>query len=56
MKTCPLTSIGVVVVSVVVASAVGRGFEPLSGQTTNYKIGIYSFSVIHTALRRKNKE
>ena len=31
-------------VSVLAMSAVDRGFEPRSGQTKDYKIGIYCFS------------
>jgi len=38
------------------SSSVDRGFEPRSGQTKDYKIGICCFSAKHTALRRKNKE
>ena len=48
--------IGGVVVSVVASSAVDRGFEPRSGQTKDYKIGICCFSAKHTALRRKSKD
>ena len=36
--------------------AVDRGFEPRSGQTKDYKIGICCFSGKHAALRRKNKD
>jgi hypothetical protein len=43
-------------VSVLVWSAVDRGFEPWSGQTKDYKIGICYFSAKHSALRRKNKD
>jgi hypothetical protein len=32
------------------------GFEPRSGQTKNYKIGICCFFANHAALRRKNKD
>jgi hypothetical protein len=31
-------------------------FEPRSGQTKDYKIGICGFSAKHAALRRKSKE
>ena len=48
--------IGGVVVSVVASSAVDRGFEPRSGQTKDYTIGICCFSAKHTALRRKSKD
>jgi hypothetical protein len=41
---------------VLASSAVDRGFEPRSGQTKDYKIGIYCFSAKHTALRRKSKD
>jgi hypothetical protein len=37
-------------------SAVDRGFEPPSGQTKDYKIGICCISVKYTALRRKRKD
>jgi hypothetical protein len=43
-------------VSVLTSSAVDRGFEPRSGQTKDYKIGICCFSTKHTALRRKSKD
>ena len=42
--------------SVLASSAVNHGFEPQSGQTKDYKIGIYCFSAKHTALRRKIKD
>ena len=38
------------------SSAVDRRFEPRSGQTEVYKIGICCFSAKHTALRRKTKD
>jgi hypothetical protein len=41
-------------VSVLAWSVVYRGFEPLSGKTKDYKIGIYCFSTMHDALRRKS--
>jgi hypothetical protein len=41
---------------VLASSVVDRGFEPRSGQTKDYKIGICCFSVKHTALRRKSKD
>jgi hypothetical protein len=47
--------IGGVMVSVLTSSAVDRGFEPRSGQTKNYKIGMCCFSAKHAALRRKSK-
>ena len=48
--------IGGVMVSVLASGAVDRGFEPRSGQTKDYKIGICCFSAKHAALRRKSKE
>ena len=42
-------------VSVLASSVVDRGFEPRSGQTKDYKIGICCFSARHAALRRKSK-
>jgi hypothetical protein len=43
-------------INVLASSAVGRGFEPRSGQTKDYKIGICCFSVKHAALRTKSKD
>ena len=43
-------------VSVFALSAVDRGFEPRSGKTKDYKIGICYFSAKKTALRRKSKD
>jgi hypothetical protein len=41
---------GGVMVSVLTSSAVDRGFEPRSGQTKDYKIGICCFSTKYAAL------
>jgi hypothetical protein len=41
-------------VIVLASSAVDHGFQPLSGQIKNYKIGMYCFSAKHEALRRKS--
>ena len=43
-------------VSVFASSAVDRGFEPMSDQNKDYKIGIYCFSAEHAALRSKSKD
>jgi hypothetical protein len=43
-------------VSVLASSAVDRGFEPRSGQTKDYKIGMFSSSAKHAALKRKIKD
>jgi hypothetical protein len=43
-------------INVLASSAVDRGFEPRSGQTKDYKIGICCFSVKHAALRSKSKD
>ena len=43
-------------VSVLTSRAVGRGFEPQSGQTKDYKIGSCCFSAKNAALRRKSKD
>ena len=43
-------------VSVLASSAVDRGFDPRSGQTKDFKIGICCFSAKHAALRRKSKD
>jgi len=40
----------------IMVSAVDHGFEPQSGQTKDYKIGICCFSAKHAALRRKTKD
>ena len=42
--------------SVLSSSAVDLGFEPLSGQTKDYKIGICCFSAKHAKLRRISKD
>ena len=42
---------------ILLASSAGdRKFEPRSGQTKDYKIGIFLFSAKNTVLRRKIKE
>jgi len=43
-------------VSVLASSAEVRGFEPRSGQTKDYEIGICCLSTKHAALRRKSKD
>ena len=43
-------------VSVLTSSAVDRWFDPGSGQTKDYKIGICCFSTKQAALRRKSKD
>ena len=43
-------------VSVLASSTVDRVFEPRSGQTKDYKLGICCFSAKHAALRRKSKD
>ena len=48
--------IGGVIVCVFASNAIDRGFEPQSGQTKDYKIGIWCFSAKHTALRGKSKD
>ena len=44
-----------VMVSVLASSVVDRGFEPRSGETKNYKIGICCFSAKYATLRSKSK-
>ena len=44
-----------VMVSMLAFSAVGRGFEPLSGQTKDCKISMCCFSAMY-ALRSKGKD
>ena len=46
--------IGGVIVSVLASSAVDHGFDPRSGQTKNYKIGICCFFSKHSALKIKS--
>jgi hypothetical protein len=43
-------------ISMLTSSVVYSGFEPRSGQTTDYKTGICRFSAKHAALRRKSKD
>ena len=43
-------------VSMLGSNAVDCGFEPRTGQTKDYKIGICCFSAKHAALRRKTKD
>jgi len=43
-------------VSVLASSTVDCEWEPHSGQTKEYKIGICCFSANHAALRRKSKD
>ena len=45
-----------IIVSVLVSSAVDCGFEPQSGQTKDYNIGICCFSTKRAPLRRKSTE
>ena len=42
-------------VSMLVSSAVDHRFEPQSGQTKDYEIGICCFSAKHAALREREK-
>ena len=42
-------------VSVLATSEVDRRFEPLSGQTKDYDIGICCFTAMHAALKEKEK-
>ena len=44
-----MNRIGGVMVSMLASSAVDRGFEPRSGLTKDYKIGICCFSAKHAA-------
>ena len=43
-------------VSILILSAVDRGFKPRSVKTKNYKICICCFFAKHAALRRKSKD
>ena len=44
-----INRIGGVMISVLASSAVDRGFEPPSGQTKDYKIGMCCFSARYAA-------
>ena len=48
--------IGGVMIGVLDSGAVNRGFEPQSGQTKNFKIGMCCLSAKHASLRRKSKD
>ena len=43
-------------VGVLASNVEDRGFEPQSGQTKEYNIGICCFSAKDTALKRKSKD
>ena len=43
-------------VSVIASSAVVSGFEPRSGQTKDYKIGICCLHAKHAVFRNKSKD
>ena len=51
-----MNRIGSVMVSVLASSAIDCWYEPRSGQTKEYKIGICCFSAKNAALRRKSKD
>ena len=46
-----LNHIGGVIASVFATNVVDSGFEPRSGQTKDFKMNIYCYSVKHAALR-----
>jgi hypothetical protein len=48
--------IGSVMVSVLASSAINCGYEPRSGQTKEYKIGICCFSAKNASLKRKSND
>jgi DNA-binding IclR family transcriptional regulator len=50
------TDVTASVVSLLVSSAVDRGFAPRSSQTKHYEIGICCFSAMQAALRRTSKD
>jgi hypothetical protein len=51
-----LNRIGGVMLSVLITSAVDRGFEPLSGLTNDYIPGICCFSSKHVTFSSKSKD
>ena len=53
---CKYFCISGIIVSVLASSAVDCGFEPRSGKTKDYKIGICCISAKLAALRRKSKD
>ena len=50
-----MNRIGDVMDTVLASSVIDRGFEPLSGQTKDYKIGMFCFSAKHARII-KDKE
>ena len=50
MAQSTMNCIGDVMVSVFSSSAIDLGFDPRSGQTKDYEIGICCFSAKHTAV------
>jgi cytochrome b subunit of formate dehydrogenase len=56
MFSLSLNRIDGVMASVLASSVVDRGFDPWSGQTKDYKIGICCFSAKHAVFRRKNTD
>ena len=44
------------IIVIKMSNAVGRAFDPRSGQTKDNTIGICCFSTNHVALRRKSKD
>jgi hypothetical protein len=53
---CYKHRIGGIMVIVFASRAVDRGFEPWSGLTKDYIIGMCCFSAKHVSLRRKSKD
>ena len=51
-----INRIGGVMDSVLVSSAVDRGFESRSCQTKDYQLGSCCFSTKHTSLKRKSND
>jgi hypothetical protein len=51
----PCKHFGGVMVKVLVSNPVDHGFEPQSGQTKDYKIGVCCFCSKHAECRRKGK-
>jgi hypothetical protein len=43
-------------VSLLVLGSVDHGFDPRSGQTKDFEIGICCFSAKHTAVKRTSKD
>ena len=51
-----MNRIGDVIDTVLASSVIDRGFDPLSGQTKDYKISICCFSAKHARITKDKEE